>query len=321
MRVAETIKEMRTAIKSARTRDMTVAFVPTMGGLHKGHLSLVKRARQLAGVDGLVVASIFVNPTQFGKGGDLGVYPRDFAGDAALLKEAGVDLIFHPSVMEIYPEGFASSVDIGVDIGEEPRSSIVGKLCGASRPGHFSGVATIVTKLFNIVTPDVAVFGQKDYQQQLVIKKLVKDLDMDILIDIVPTVREQDGLAMSSRNGYLDDDARGVARCVPKALELACDLFAAGVSSAEEIKQEMRALIESRNGVVVDYISICEPESLEEAHELRSGLLAAVAVRIVSLAGPAATEVVGGSAGLATAESVRLIDNCILNGKHVNIIG
>ncbi len=321
MQVVETIKELRSVIKSARARGATVAFVPTMGGLHEGHLKLVKRARQLAGADGLVVTSIFVNPTQFGKGEDLGAYPRDFAGDAALLKEAEVDMIFHPSVLEIYPEGFASSVDIGLDNCEEPRSSIVNKLCGASRPGHFSGVATIVTKLFNIVTPEVAVFGQKDYQQQLVIKKLVKDLDMDILVDIVPTVREQDGLAMSSRNGYLDDDARGVALCVPKALELACELFAAGGRSAEEIKEEMRTLIEAHNGAAVDYISICEPETLEEARELREGLLVAVAVRIVLFAGLAAMEVVGSSAGTATAESVRLIDNCILDGKHVNITG
>ncbi len=321
MRVIETIKEMRTAVKAAREQGATVVLVPTMGGLHEGHLKLVKRARQLAGADGLVVTSIFVNPTQFGKGEDLGAYPRDFERDAALLKEAEVDLIFHPSVSEIYPDGFASSVDLGVDTCEEPRSSIVSKLCAASRPGHFSGVATVVTKLFNIVTPDVAVFGQKDYQQQLVIKKLVKDLDMDILIDIVPTVREQDGLAMSSRNSYLDGDARAAASCVPKALELACELFGAGVSSTEEIKKEMRALIEASSGTVVDYISICEPETLEEADELRSGLLVAVAVRIGLFADLAAMEVAGGSAGPGTAESVRLIDNCILDGKHVKITG
>jgi len=317
MRVAETIKELRTIIKSARTRGATIVFVPTMGGLHKGHLSLVKRARQLAGADGLVVASIFVNPTQFCKGEDLDAYPRDFERDAALLKEAEVDLIFHPSVLEIYPEGFVAHVDIG----GVSESSIAGRLCGASRPGHFSGVATIVTKLFNIVTPDVAVFGQKDYQQQLVIKKLVKDLDIDVFIDIVPTVRAKDGLAMSSRNGYLDGDARAVALCVPEALELACELFAGGGSSVEEIKEEMWALIEARSGAVVDYISICEPETLEEARELRPGLLVAVAVRIVLFADLTAMGGVGGSSEVVTAESVRLIDNCTLDGKHVNITG
>jgi len=317
MRIIEKIKEMRTAVSSARGRGATVAFVPTMGGLHQGHLLLVRSARRFAGEDGLVVVSVFVNPVQFSEDEDLGAYPRDFGRDAALLKEAGVQIIFSPSVEEIYPDGFSTRVDTG-GIAE---SSLAGRLCGASRPGHFSGVATIVTKLFNIAAPDVAVFGLKDYQQQLIIKKLVKDLDMDIEIVTVETVREGDGLAMSSRNAYLDEAAREAALCVPRSLELACRLFAGGASSLDEIKQEMRALVEARQGVVVDYIIICEPETLEEATVLRAGLLVAIAVRVALAGRGAAKGLYGKGAEVATAQSVRLIDNCILETRRVKLNG
>jgi len=262
-----------------------------------------------------ISSSVFVNPAQFGEGEDLGAYPRDFGRDAALLKEEGVQIIFSPSVKEIYPDGFATRVDTGGAAG----SSLADKLCGASRPGHFNGVATIVTKLFNIVAPDIAVFGLKDYQQQLIIKKLVKDLNMDIEIATVETMRDGDGLAMSSRNVYLDEAAREAALCVPRSLELACKLFADGISSLGEIKQEMRVLIEARQGAVVDYISICEPESLEEATELRAGLLVAVAVRVALSRGGVNIGSSGKGEDLATAQSVRLIDNCILDEKRVKL--
>jgi pantoate--beta-alanine ligase len=280
-----------------------------MGALHGGHLALMRRARRLAGDDGTVVVSVFVNPAQFGKGEDLEAYPKDLERDLALLREEQVDMIFAPTVGEIYPEGFDTSVKV-----EASGNALAAALCGALRAGHFTGVATVVTKLFNIVSPDVAVFGRKDYQQQLVIKKIVRDLNIDVEINIVDTMRESDGLAMSSRNAYLEGGARAAALCVPRALDVACGLFAGGERAIDKIKQEMRALVETA-GVEVEYINICDAQTLAEATEAREGMLVAVSVKVAVME---ATALAG--APVATLKSVRLIDNCILNKNHVNIV-
>lgn len=310
MRVIEKIKDMRTTLRSVRA-GRAVVLVPTMGALHDGHLSLIRRARRMAGETGVVVVSIFVNPTQFSKGEDLLDYPRDFEQDAVLLREESVDILFHPEVGEMYQEGFDCRVEIGA-------SALTEKLCGAARAGHFSGVATVVTKLFNIVSPDIAVFGQKDHQQQLVIKKLVKDLNMDIEIDVVETMRDKRGLAMSSRNAYLDAAASEAALCVPRSLDMACGLFSDGELSIKKIKQKMRAFIEKEVGLAaVEYISICDAESLEEATRAREGLLVAVAVKVSTMG----TEAPNKAGGAVTALSVRLIDNCILDVKRDKITG
>jgi pantoate--beta-alanine ligase len=206
MRIARSVDEVRRAIEEARAEGLTIAFVPTMGALHDGHLSLVRVGRARADI---VVLSIFVNPLQFGPGEDLQRYPRDEEGDTRLATEAGVDICFLPSVDEMYPEGRSTTVSVG-DLGAT--------LEGADRPGHFDGVATVVAKLFNIVAPDVAVFGQKDAQQVAVIRQMVRDLSFDIEIVVAPTIRESDGLALSSRNAYLSQTDRDRATALHRAL-------------------------------------------------------------------------------------------------------
>ena len=265
MRVVETIVAMR---QERRRLKGPVGFVATMGGLHAGHMSLVRQARA---DNASVVASIFVNPAQFGPAEDFKNYPRDLPRDLAMLKEGGVDIVFAPSVAEMYPPGFNSWVDI---------EDVTERLEGASRPGHFRGVATVVNKLFNIIQPDVAYFGQKDAQQALVIKKMVRELNMDLEVVALPTVREPDGLAMSSRNAYLNVEERKATPILYRALCLAEELCKKGEKDAEKIRQRMRALIGKEPLASIDYVSIADPETLEEMETVRTPALISLAVKM-----------------------------------------
>ena len=265
MLVVETIAGMRQERKKLKG---PVGFVATMGCLHAGHLSLMRKAR----IDNAsLVVSIFVNPAQFGPKEDFKNYPRDLPRDLAMLKEGGVDVVFAPSVNEMYPPDFSSWVDI---------EGITERLEGASRPGHFRGVATVVNKLFNIIQPDVAYFGQKDAQQALVIKKMVQELALGIEVVVMPTVREADGLAMSSRNVYLNPEDRKAAPVLHRALCLAQELCGKGRKDAEKIRRRMQALIEKEPLAKIDYISIADPETLEEMNIVRTPALISLAVKI-----------------------------------------
>ncbi len=247
----ETPEEVRTALDEARHGGRTIALVPTMGALHAGHLSLVREARRRADV---VVVSIFVNPTQFVAGEDIDTYPRDLDADLALLGDEQADFVFHPSVAVMYPAGADSTVDPGA----------IGRVwCGASRPGHFTGVATIVTKLFGIVRPDVAIFGEKDFQQLRVIEKVVRDLDLGVRIVGCPIVRERDGVAMSSRNAYLSPQERTHARILSRALCSAQALARAGATDAAAIAADMCRMISGEEGVELDYATVVDAETLE----------------------------------------------------------
>ena len=302
MEVIERIEEMTAVSKRARMRVGTwggggksVILVPTMGALHEGHLALIKKARSLAPDSGrLIVLSVFVNPTQFGPSEDLANYPRTLERDKELAKAAGVDVFFSPKAGDIYPEGFMTTVDID--------ESLSGRLCGKTRPGHFRGVATVVTKLFNIVRPNKAVFGLKDYQQLLIIRRLNEDLNLGVDIVGVETVRESDGLAMSSRNRYLSAEERRAALIVPRILDLAVELVRdlpegifeggeGGEGSATLIKNKLLKTMEKEPLVVVEYLELCDPVTLAPQEDLSRGILIAIAVRV------------GG---------VRLIDNRIL---------
>jgi pantoate--beta-alanine ligase len=265
MRVVETIAGMRRERKQLR---VPVGFVATMGSLHAGHLSLVKKARA---DNPSLVMSIFVNPAQFGPTEDFKTYPRDLPGDLALLKKEGVDIVFAPSVDEMYPPGFSSWVDI---------KGVTERLEGASRPGHFRGVATVVNRLFDIIRPDISYFGQKDAQQALVIRKMVQELALGIEIITMPTVREADGLAVSSRNAYLNAEERKAAPVLHHALRLAQELWEKGEKDAEKIRQRMRELIVKEPLATIDYVSIADPETLEEIEEVRAPALALLAVKI-----------------------------------------
>ena len=257
----------------------SVGFVPTMGYLHDGHLELVRRARA---ENITVIASIFVNPSQFGNQGDFTSYPRDTERDLAMLEEENVRLVFMPTVEEMYPQGFSTWVEV---------EKITDRLEGESRPGHFRGVATVVAKLFNIVQPDSAYFGQKDAQQLAVICRMVSDLGLNLDIVAVPTVREPDGLAMSSRNIFLTAEERKAALVLWKALCLARGHWEKGQRDVASLRQEMASLIEHEPFANIDYISIADPETLEEVDVIDRPALVSLAVRI------------GGT---------RLIDNTIL---------
>jgi pantoate--beta-alanine ligase len=246
----------------------TVGFVPTMGYLHEGHLALVKQARI---ENSAVIVSIYVNPTQFGPREDFGAYPRDLNRDMELLRGGGVDIVFVPSDDEMYPPEFSSWVDV---------EKVTEGLEGASRPGHFRGVATIVAKLFNIVQPSRAYFGQKDAQQVIVIKRMVADLNMGIEIVVVPTVRESEGLAMSSRNIYLSPRERRAATMLFKALTLARQLGQGGEQDAEKIRRQMTSLIQKEPLAQIDYVSIADAETLEELNLIDRPALASLAVKI-----------------------------------------
>jgi pantoate--beta-alanine ligase len=265
MKVLKTVAE----IEELRSKlPVPVGFVPTMGYLHEGHLALVRQARA---ENASVVISIFVNPTQFGPHEDFKEYPRDPERDLALLEKERVDVVFMPPVGEIYPPGFNSWVEVG---------RIARRLEGVSRPGHFRGVATVVARLFNIVQPDRAYFGQKDAQQLLVVKNMVAELNMKLEVVAVPTVREPDGLAMSSRNTYLNPEERKAALVLYQALMLAQRLYSEGEKDAEAIRRQMRELIQKQPLAQIDYISIADAETLDELDEVKPPALVSLAVKI-----------------------------------------
>ena len=268
MRIVRSIPEVRAAVRDARTTGRTIGLVPTMGALHEGHLSLVRAARE---GDDLVVVSLFVNPTQFAANEDLGGYPRTEERDAELARAAGADILFAPSVDQIYPDGFATGIHV---------SGITEVMCGAHRgPGHFDGVATVVTKLFQIVTPDAAYFGQKDAQQVLVIRRLVRDLDMPVRIVACPIVREPDGLAMSSRNAYLDPASRQRATALSRALDAAETTVASGQTSAGAVLAAARAVLAAA-GIEPEYLELRSPDDLAALDRVGDAALLAVAAQV-----------------------------------------
>jgi len=265
MQIARTIAEM----KALRMKSLgSVGFVPTMGYLHDGHLALVKQARD---DNSVVIASIFVNPTQFGPTEDFKTYPRNTERDLAMLRKERTDIVFMPPAEEMYPEGFSSWIEV---------ENVTDRLEGSCRPGHFKGVATVVAKLFNIVEPSRAYFGQKDAQQALVIKKMVADLNMNLEVIVAPTVRESDGLAMSSRNVNLNPQERQAATVLFKALTLARNLWGKGERNAKHMCQEMTSLISKEPLAKIEYVSIANAQTLEELSKIDSPALASLAVRI-----------------------------------------
>ena len=265
MRTIETVAELREELARAAR---PLGLVPTMGALHNGHMALVDRAR----LDNRTVcASIFVNPTQFGPREDFSAYPRDVEADLGKLERAGTDVVFSPSLEEMYPDGFDTYVDVG---------SVAARLEGEHRPGHFRGVATVVCKLLAAARPDRAYFGQKDAQQCVVVKRLNADLDLGAQIVVVPTVREPDGLALSSRNEYLSPSERRAATVIYRALELARSMYVDGVADAESIRCEMRSLIDAEPLARVDYVSVADPDTLEELQRVTPGALTSLAVYV-----------------------------------------
>jgi pantoate--beta-alanine ligase len=254
--------------QAERQQGQRIALVPTMGALHEGHLSLVREAKSRGN---RVVVSIFVNPTQFAPGEDFAAYPRNFDRDRSLLEAEGIDVLFHPTAEDIYPLGDQTHVEV------KELSKI---LCGALRPGHFRGVATVVTKLFNVVRPHVAIFGEKDYQQLQIIRRLVRDLLLAIEIVGQPIVRESDGVAMSSRNTYLDVEERKAARCLSRSLRKAECLLRQREVSAKMIAQAVKAELQGEPLAVIEYVVICDVETLEPLEEIRGSALLALSVTI-----------------------------------------
>ena len=279
MKLITSVKEMRVFSGDAQRMGRSVVFVPTMGYLHDGHASLLKKGRSLGD---MLVMSIFVNPVQFGAGEDFASYPGDLKRDLALADANKVDCVFNPAADEMYPEGFQTFIEI------ERLSS---HLCGLSRPGHFRGVATVVMKLFNIVKPDIAIFGEKDFQQTAIIKRMIRDFNMDIDIVSMPIVRDADGLAMSSRNSYLNKEERMAARCLYTAIKMGRDIFNKGIKGAAVILKKMKHVIESEPLAVIEYIKICDTDTLEDLDIIADMALLVLSVKI---------------------GKTRLIDNCIL---------
>ena len=268
MQIIESVRQMSRWTEAERRDGRRIAFVPTMGFLHDAHLSLVRDGKKRGD---RVVVSIFVNPAQFSPNEDFAAYPRDFERDRRLLESEHVDVLFHPSVREIYAEGYQTHVDV------ENLSAL---LCGAHRPGHFQGVATVVTKLFNIVRPHVAIFGKKDYQQLQLVRRLVRDLNFDIEIIGYPIVREPDGLAMSSRNIYLSPRERQAALCLSRSLSRASCMVKRGETRRGVITEAARAGIEEEPLARVEYVTLCDSATLEPVEEIRGSALLALAVRI-----------------------------------------
>ena len=283
MEVISKISQIRAVSREQKSNGRSVGFVPTMGFLHEGHLSLVRES--LRHTDCTVV-SIFVNPTQFGPEEDFQEYPRDLEKDKALLNDLGVDYVFVPENQEMYPEGFKTYVEV---------ADLQDKYEGRSRPGHFRGVCTVVLKLFAIVEPDVAFFGQKDAQQAAIIKKMVKDLNLDVGIRILPIVREEDGLALSSRNIYLTKDQRKAALCLVQSLRNAKDMIESGETNLQIIVKEMTRIIDSQSLADLDYIGIVDLDNFEPLDKIKNEMLIAVAVYF---------------------GKVRLIDNMIVQCKE-----
>ncbi|MBN1912662.1 MAG: pantoate--beta-alanine ligase [Pirellulales bacterium] len=275
-----TVRELREAVAGARQVGGTIGLVPTMGALHEGHVSLVRASK--AECD-FTVVTIFVNPTQFAPSEDLAAYPRALEADLDKLAQVGADLVFTPPESEVYGPAHSTWVEPG---------NVARSLEGASRPDHFRGVATVVLKLLNMARPDVAFFGQKDYQQVLVVRRMVADLDVPVTIRVCPTVREPDGLAMSSRNAYLSPDARRRAAVLWKSLSAAREMVQEGNRDAKAILARMREVLLSAEGLVIDYAVLVDPESLEPVARVDAQVLAAVAARL---------------------EGTRLIDNCMID--------
>ncbi len=281
MKIAKTIKAVRRLVKAARSRGRRTGFVPTMGALHRGHISLIEAAVKKTD---FVVVSIFVNPTQFGPAEDFKKYPRPLKVDLAICKKAGVDVVFVPAAKEIYGQENLTWVNV---------EKISEQLCGKFRPGHFRGVATVCAKLFNIVMPDIAFFGQKDAQQAVIIKRMAADLNMPLKIAVCPTVREADGLAMSSRNQYLSEKERRYAAYIYKSLQKCRQMVAGGVKDISKITLQMRKVLNKIPSVKIEYVSIVDADNLQPMGRLTGKVLAAVAVRI---------------------GTTRLIDNVLLDG-------
>jgi pantoate--beta-alanine ligase len=280
MEVLQAVAEARERCEQVRLAGRTIALVPTMGFFHEAHLELMRVAKRHADT---VVISLFVNPMQFSPEEDFRDYPRDLEGDLAKAQEVGVDLAFVPSPEEMYPPGFQAKVDI---------SRLSRHLCGKSRPGHFEGVATVVLKLLNIIRPHLAIFGQKDYQQLAVISRMVQDLNLDVQIVGVPTVRDPDGLAMSSRNAYLNTEQRASARALKNALDLARGIIGQGERDSEQIKKRISAFIHDHPSIKMEYIALCDPVTLEDVETIEGETLLALAAKI---------------------GKARLIDNCIIS--------
>jgi pantoate--beta-alanine ligase len=283
MKIIASAKEMTSLSKEVRRSGRTTGFVPTMGALHQGHLSLVRAAREQTDI---VVTSIFVNPTQFGPSEDFSKYPRTFEKDSAMLAEEKTDYIFSPSVEEMYPKDATTWVDV---------EELSGKLDGCSRPGHFRGVTTVVSKLFNIVQPDMAFFGQKDAAQVAVIRKMVRDLNLDVEIVVCPIVRESDGLAMSSRNAYLNPEQRKQALVLSQALKKVEKLAVQGERNSEKLIGAGKQVIAEEPSVRLDYFEIVNPDTLDPVADVNQGALVAVA---------------------AFVGTTRLIDNLLLSARE-----
>lgn len=283
MEILRTIHEMKEAVRNMKSQGKSVSFVPTMGYLHEGHLSLVRESLKRSDA---TVVSIFVNPTQFGPEEDFKDYPRDFKKDAEILERMGVDFLFAPEAGEVYPKGYKTYVEV---------HDLQNRLCGRSRSGHFRGVCTVVLKLFNIVNPDLSLFGQKDAQQAIILKRMVKDLDLDVKIEVLPIVREKDGLAMSSRNSYLNPEQRKAALSLSKSLKEAREMIDAGERDSEKIIRRMKEIIEKEPLAKIDYIDIVEMSGLEPINKIENKALIALAVFI---------------------GKVRLIDNTIVRTKE-----
>ena len=266
MQIIKEIDKLRTVLTDYRKIGRRIGLVPTMGYFHEGHLSLIDAIRKKADI---VVVSLFVNPTQFGPAEDLDRYPRDFKRDEHLARERGADILFYPDVKEMYPEPFFTYV---------VTDQLSGVLCGKSRPVHFRGVTTVVTKLFNIVQPDVAIFGRKDAQQAIIIRRMVKDLNFPIEIIVAPIIREPDGLAMSSRNIYLSEEERKQAPVIYAALQKAFATVQNGETSSEKIKQQIRRKIESAGLACIDYIELIRERDLQTVDQIEPDTFVAVAV-------------------------------------------
>ncbi|SMC58708.1 pantoate--beta-alanine ligase [Rhizobium sp. RU36D] len=268
METVTSIEELRRKLQPSRLQGRTIGFVPTMGYLHQGHMQLVARAKA---ENAVTVVSIFVNPLQFGANEDLARYPRDLPRDSAMLEAAGVDFLFAPEVTDMYPRPMQTVVDV---------PTLGSQLEGEARPGHFAGVATVVTKLFNIVQPDSAYFGEKDYQQVAIIRRMVEDLAQPVRVVPVPTVREADGLACSSRNVYLSEQERAAAVIVPRALDEAERLVSAGMTDIAELEKAVRAFIASEPLAMAEIVAICHPDTLEPMPSATGPILVLLFIRI-----------------------------------------
>lgn len=280
MKIYRSIRSLKRRIRQVKGKGLKIGLVPTMGFLHQGHISLIKKARKDTDC---VIVSIFVNPVQFGSKEDFKKYPRDFKMDMDLCQKQGVDIVFAPEANQMYPAGYSTYVNV---------ENVTDTLCGASRPGHFRGVATVVAKLFNIILPDIAYFGQKDCQQVVVIRKMAEGLNMDVKIKVMPIVREDDGLAMSSRNIYLSPEERKHALSLYGSLKLAKELFNKGEMDSGRIINKMRQAIGRHTDARIDYVKIVDPSDLKDVKKISRPAIVAVAAWI---------------------GKTRLIDNIVLN--------